>query len=166
MVLIGRNKYENRVNLDRKIAMEITWVKGSNSWFWIHANGKNIHIDPSHRRGSMEGPEMVEKADLILITHSHGDHFQRKTLDKLTGKATVIIAPAKVAKKLGTTNHLIVVAPGEEHDLGWVKVKAVHAYNLGLKGHIIHKKAHVSAICWWWMARHYTMPGTPISYRR
>ena len=47
---------------DRKIAMEITWVKGSNSWFWIHANGKNIHIDPAHRRGSIEGPEMAEKA--------------------------------------------------------------------------------------------------------
>jgi len=120
--------------------MEITWVNGSNSWFWIHANGKHIHIDPAHRRGSIEGPEMAEKADLVLITHSHGDHFQKRTLDKLTGKATVIIAPAKVANKLGTTSHLIVVAPGEEHDFGWVKVRAVHAYNLGLKGHILHKK--------------------------
>ena len=46
MVLIGRNKYENRVNIDRKIAMEITWVKGSNSWFWIRADGKNIHLFP------------------------------------------------------------------------------------------------------------------------
>lgn len=120
--------------------MEITWVKGSNSWFWIHANGKNIHIDPAHRRGSIFGPEVVEKADLILITHSHGDHFQKKTLNHLTSNATVILAPSNVARKLGTTNHVIPVVAGEVHDLGWVKVRAVHAYNLGFKGHIIHKK--------------------------
>ncbi len=120
--------------------MEITWVKGSNSWFWIRVNDKKIHIDPAYLRGSTYGPEMVEKADLVLITHSHGDHFQKKTLDNLTSNATVIIAPPNVARKLGATSHVIVVAPGEEHDLGWVKVKAVYAYNLGLKGHILHRK--------------------------
>ena len=125
---------------DRKIAMQITWVKGSNSWFWIHAKGTNIHIDPAYLRGSISGPEIVEKADLVLITHSHGDHFQKKTVDNLTSSATVIIAPRNVARKLRATSKVIVVAPGEEHDLGWAKVKAVNAYNLGLKGHILHKK--------------------------
>jgi L-ascorbate metabolism protein UlaG (beta-lactamase superfamily) len=120
--------------------MEITWVKRSNSWFWIHANGKNIHIDPSYLRGSISGPEMVEKADLVLITHAHHDHFQKKTIGNLMGNATVIIAPSNVARKLGSTGKVILIAPGEEHDLGWVKVKAVLAYNLGLKGHLLHKK--------------------------
>jgi L-ascorbate metabolism protein UlaG (beta-lactamase superfamily) len=140
MVQIGRNKYENPDDLDRKIAMEITWVKGSNSWFWIHAGGKNIHIDPAYAKVSITRPDIVDKADLVLITHAHHDHFQKKTLDNLISNATVIIAPPNVAKKLGATSQVIAVAPGEEHDLGWVKVKAVYAYNFGLKGLIVHKK--------------------------
>ena len=30
--------------------------------------------------------------------------------------------------------------PGKEQDVGWVEVKVVYAYNLGLKGLILHKK--------------------------
>jgi L-ascorbate metabolism protein UlaG (beta-lactamase superfamily) len=140
MVLIGSNKYEKRGNIDRKIAMEITWVKGSNSWFWIQASSKNIHIDPSSHKTSVHGPETIDKADLVLITHAHRDHFQKKTLDDLVGKATVVIAPRNVARRLGATGQVISIAPGEEHDLGWVKIKAVYAYNFGLKGLLVHKK--------------------------
>lgn len=121
--------------------MEITWVKGSLSWFWMKVGGKNIHIDPSYYpKGQSHGAEMVQKADLILVTHAHRDHFQAETIAELKGDATVIIAPSKVAKQLGPSDRLIVAVAGEEHDMGWVKVKAVHAYNLGLKGHIFHKK--------------------------
>jgi L-ascorbate metabolism protein UlaG (beta-lactamase superfamily) len=120
--------------------MEITWVKGSTSWFWFKVEGKNVHIDPSYTpKGQSPGVEMDEKADLILITHSHGDHFQRKTVDGLRTDATVVMAPAKVAGKLAPISPTIAV-PGQELDLGWAKVKAVHAYNLGLKGHFMHVK--------------------------
>lgn len=121
--------------------MEITWVKGSMSWFWIKAGGKNIHIDPSYTpKGQDYGPETGQKADLILITHSHGDHFQEKTINELKGRTTIIVAPGKVAKKFGPSFSGIVAELGIEHDVGWAKVKAVPAYNLGLKGHIFHKK--------------------------
>ena len=120
--------------------MEITWVKGSNSWFWFKFEGKNVHIDPSYTpKGQSPGVEMGEKADLILITHSHGDHFQKKTVEALRTDATVVMAPAKVAGKLGPARSTVAV-PGQELDLGWAKVRAVHAYNLGLKGHFLHVK--------------------------
>jgi L-ascorbate metabolism protein UlaG (beta-lactamase superfamily) len=121
--------------------MEITWVKGSMSWFWIKVGSKNIHIDPSYYpKGQGHGEEMREKADLILITHAHGDHFQEETLTELKGESTVIVAPPKVANKIGPSDKLLVAEPGKEQDLGWAKVKSVYAYNLGLKGHIFHKK--------------------------
>jgi L-ascorbate metabolism protein UlaG (beta-lactamase superfamily) len=121
--------------------MELTWVKSSTSWFCIKSSGKNIHIDPSYYpKGHSRGPEMNEKADLILITHSHGDHFQRETVDDLKGAGTIIIGPEKVARKLTGMENVKIAEPGQEHDLGWAKVKAVHAYNLGLKGQIFHKK--------------------------
>ena len=121
--------------------MEFTWVEGSTSWFRIKAGDKIIHIDPSYYpKGHAHGPEMKDKADLILITHSHAGHFQRQTVGDITGNSTVIIAPRNVAKKLGPAEHVIVAGPGKEQDIGWVKVKVVYAYNLGLKGHILHKK--------------------------
>lgn len=121
--------------------MEFTWVEGSTSWFRIRTGGKIIHIDPSYSpKGHSHGPEMNDKADLILITHSHGDHFQKGTVEQLAGSSTMIVAPENVAKRFGPAGNFKVAAPGEEHDLGWVKVKAVYAYNLGLKGHLFHKK--------------------------
>jgi L-ascorbate metabolism protein UlaG (beta-lactamase superfamily) len=121
--------------------MELTWVDGSTSWFRIKTNGKVIHIDPSYfPKGHAHGTELNEKADLILITHSHGDHFQKKTLEALSSDSTLTIAPWKVVKKLRRTDKVTVTEPGKEHDIGWVKVRAVYAYNLGLKGHIFHKK--------------------------
>jgi L-ascorbate metabolism protein UlaG (beta-lactamase superfamily) len=120
--------------------MELTWVKGSTSWFWIQANGKNIHFDPSYSGNKTRGPEMDKKADLILITHVHRDHFQKETVTDLQGSTTAVIAPSTVAKKLGGTDKVTVVEPGKELDLGWAKVRVVYAYNLGLRGHILHKK--------------------------
>jgi L-ascorbate metabolism protein UlaG (beta-lactamase superfamily) len=121
--------------------MEITWVDSSTSWIRIRSGGKVIHIDPSYTpKGHHQGPEMNEKADLVLITHSHGDHFQKETVEALVGRSTLIITPKKVATKLGPSQQTVVTGPGKEHDIGWVKVRAVDAYNLGLRGHIFHKK--------------------------
>ena len=125
----------------RKVySMEFVWVNGSMSWFWIKAEGRNIHIDPSYYpKGQVHGPEMEQKADLILITHSHPDHFQKKTVELLKGDGTIVIAPSKVAQKRAPSKTTIAEL-GKEEDLGWAKVKPVYAYNLGLKGHIFHKK--------------------------
>jgi L-ascorbate metabolism protein UlaG (beta-lactamase superfamily) len=121
--------------------MEITWVKGSMSWFWIKIGGKNIHIDPSYTpKRETPGDELKDNADLILVTHAHGDHFQEGTLNALKGDGTIIIAPAKVVKRIGVLGQIQVAEIGKEQDLGWVRVKPVYAYNLGLKGHIFHKK--------------------------
>ena len=83
---------------------------------------------------------MEDRPDLILITHSHGDHFQKETVADLKGPGTIIIGPQKVARELAGMDNVQIAEPGQEHDLGWAKVKAVHAYNLGLKGHVFHKK--------------------------
>lgn len=121
--------------------MEITWVKGSMSWFWIKSGGKHVHIDPSYTpKRQAPGNDEGDKADLILVTHAHGDHFQEETLEALRGEGTVVIAPAKVARRIGSSGQVRVAEIGKEQDLGWIRVKPVLAYNLGLKGHIFHKK--------------------------
>ncbi len=37
--------------------------------------------------------QQTDAANLILISHAHGDHFSPSDIDKLTGPNTVIIAP-------------------------------------------------------------------------
>jgi len=121
--------------------MEIVYVSGRSSWFWIRAEGKSVHIDPAYRdRHQPHGPELEDRADLVLITHAHGDHWQRETMGHLRGDETTVIAPIRVAKKFRPVRRIKVAEPGLEFDLGWIKVRCVDAYNLGIKGHLLHKK--------------------------
>jgi L-ascorbate metabolism protein UlaG (beta-lactamase superfamily) len=68
----------------------------------IHASlmlefcGRTIHVDPT---GDYSG---MRKADLILITDTHGDHFGPLTVADLYKEATVIVAPEAVARRIAT----------------------------------------------------------------
>lgn len=84
---------------------------------------------------------MKDKADLVLVTHSHGDHFQKETIGELLGAGTVVIGPENVVSKFNAGENIKLAEPGTQHDLGWVKIKAVHAYNLGLKGFFMHRRS-------------------------
>jgi len=44
--------------------------------------------------------ETTEKADIILVTHNHGDHCSPPKIQKLRKNSTVIIAPKNCAKRI------------------------------------------------------------------
>jgi L-ascorbate metabolism protein UlaG (beta-lactamase superfamily) len=92
--------------------------------FQIKAEGKTIYVDP------YEG-EYSEKADLVLVTHSHFDHCDTIKIDQIHKADTVVVAPfplflASVSKTGKTVKTL---KPGEEMTFGNIKVRAVEAYN-------------------------------------
>ncbi|MDH5460590.1 MAG: MBL fold metallo-hydrolase, partial [Candidatus Bathyarchaeota archaeon] len=64
--------------------LSIKWL--GHASFQIGAEGKTIYIDP------YEG-ESSEKADLMLVTHSHFDHCDASKIKKVRKADTVIIAP-------------------------------------------------------------------------
>jgi L-ascorbate metabolism protein UlaG (beta-lactamase superfamily) len=86
--------------------------------------GKVIHLDPVSEYADYS---KLPKADVILITHEHRDHLDRKAIDAiLTEKTRVIVAePCGSAVKGGT-----VVKNGEVKVIEGVKIEAVPAYNL------------------------------------
>jgi L-ascorbate metabolism protein UlaG (beta-lactamase superfamily) len=73
----------------------------------------------------------LPKADLILVSHSHGDHFDSATLNTVRGPSAVIIAPQAVFNSLSTTLKALttVLTNGASANVIGLTIEAVPAYN-------------------------------------
>lgn len=87
---------------------------------------KIIYFDPLKVEESHD-------ADLILITHSHWDHFSKEDILKIKKETTKIIAPKDSKEEiltLGfTESNIYIVEPDEEFSLHGILIKTVPAYN-------------------------------------
>src|SRR5919107_2972501 len=115
---------------------EVSWL--GHSGFRIGSGARTIYIDPYRVRAG------ARKADLILITHGHYDHFSPQDVERLTKGTTEVIAPAAVAERLG--GRVRSIAPGEEiepeHVRG-VSIRAIAAYNTSKRdrdGRVFHPR--------------------------
>ena len=64
--------------------------------------GLSIHVDPvSGLSIPTDYATEFPKADVILVTHEHGDHFDRKALEALGANADNLVTNARVAEMLG-----------------------------------------------------------------
>jgi L-ascorbate metabolism protein UlaG (beta-lactamase superfamily) len=88
--------------------------------FEIKADNKIIYIDP------FQG-EYIDKADLILVSHSHMDHCDSSKINRIMKDGTVIVAPADCASKIGRSVKSL--KPEEKTSAGNIVVQAVEAYN-------------------------------------
>src|SRR5438552_7543944 len=89
--------------LDSMLLEALDWI--GHSGFRLRAGRANVYIDPY--RVSPDAP----KADLILVTHGHYDHFSLQDIERLSHKDTVLVAPAAVSERV--TGRVISIAPGE-----------------------------------------------------
>jgi len=86
--------------------------------------GKVIHVDPYSRLADYA---TLPKADLILVTHAHGDHLDPAAIREIrTPKTIVVVSPACAGKVEGA----IVMRNGEEKTLLGIPITAVPAYNI------------------------------------
>jgi L-ascorbate metabolism protein UlaG (beta-lactamase superfamily) len=83
-----------------------------------------IHIDPV---GHYADYAALPKADLILITHEHGDHLDAEVVKLLGKQGTEIFLTDACRAKLGTGT---VMKNGDIREYGSLKIEAVPAYNL------------------------------------
>ena len=70
-------------------------------------------------------------ADLILITHEHGDHYNVETLTALAGENTMIITNPAVFEMLpdALKAKATMIGNGEETMFGDLKIEVIPAYN-------------------------------------
>ena len=69
------------------------------------------------------------RADLVLVTHDHFDHFSPDDIARVATPRTTLIGPASVTAEVGGVAALTLSA-GETVTVGSVTVTAVPAYNL------------------------------------
>lgn len=95
--------------------------------FVMQWNGLMIYNDPAPSATYVGLP----KADLILVSHTHGDHFSTAHIDAVRGAGCLIIAPQAVYNGLTAAQktNAIVLANGASTNVLGLTVNAVPAYN-------------------------------------
>jgi L-ascorbate metabolism protein UlaG (beta-lactamase superfamily) len=103
--------------------------------FKVIGGGKTIWMDP------FKIPDGVEKADILLITHDHFDHYNAEDVAKVVGEQTITVSPFEAETPSGERKLLKV---GETTEIDGIKIEAVAAYNVDKRneeGEHFHPKA-------------------------
>jgi L-ascorbate metabolism protein UlaG (beta-lactamase superfamily) len=102
--------------------LKISWL--GHDGFRIK-NAKTVYIDPYVM-------EAGEKADILLISHEHFDHFSPGVIKKIVTSTTTIITTPAVKRQLSGTKakEIRAVKPGEKIIVDDVSVETVPAYNV------------------------------------
>ena len=87
-----------------------------------------IYNDPVGATATYTG---LPRPNLMLVSHSHGDHFSATTLDALQQSGTLIIAPAAVYSSLSQKLKALAIplANGQQTNVLGLNVEAIPAYN-------------------------------------
>jgi len=83
-----------------------------------------IHIDPVRSSGSYASRP---KADLILVTHEHGDHLDPQLIEDLRKQNTILLTSERAGAKMEWARLMKV---GERNVVNNITVEAVPAYNI------------------------------------
>ena len=91
-------------------------------------NGLVIYNDPDSPTSLYNG---LPKADLILVSHEHGDHFDTAAIDVVRKTNTIIIATAQIFSTMSATHRALtgVLTNGGSTNVLGMTVQAVPAYN-------------------------------------
>jgi L-ascorbate metabolism protein UlaG (beta-lactamase superfamily) len=116
--------------MEKTAASLKAWAESHITWFGQSAfrvrtdAGPAVFIDP------FMVPPRAGPADLILVTHPHRDHYDRKAIRGLSRAATKVVLPRSCA---GSGE--IGMSPGESLSFGEARVSGIPAYNLEKRFH-------------------------------
>ena len=100
--------------------MSVTVLWLGHAAFKLSSADKNIYIDPWKIK------ESPHDATIVLVSHSHPDHYSASDIAKVSGPDTKIVAPVDVAAGQKGYQSL---SPGRQVTVSDVTITAVAAYN-------------------------------------
>ena len=101
----------------------------------ITCNSTVIHIDPVSRYADYT---KLPEADIILVTHHHGDHLDAGAISDIKKENSTILLTSLCAQQLGEGH---VLKNGQDYNTAQVNIRAVPAYNITHKrdnGNVFH----------------------------
>ncbi len=119
------------------IKNKIEWLRSSHAYGSACvriAHDKVVYIDPS----SLSSEQTGIKADFILVTHSHDDHFSISTIQELCMESTTIVTSKDCYDELIEASpgfKTLALSPGENVTIDDVTIEAIPAYNLESSAH-------------------------------
>ena len=114
--------FEKDIFKTSKGELAITFI--GHGTLMMEFNGKVIHIDPVSRYADYT---KLPKADLILITHEHGDHLDPKTINLLQKESTEVVLTNICSEKYTGTE---IMKNGDSGTFAGLNIEAVPAYNI------------------------------------
>jgi L-ascorbate metabolism protein UlaG (beta-lactamase superfamily) len=102
--------------------LTITFI-GHGTLMFRHGE-KVIHVDPVGREGDYT---TLPDADLILVTHEHGDHLDLEAIGNILKDGTVIVGSRSCEGRL---DGAVVMENGGETTAAGYRIEAVPAYNI------------------------------------
>ncbi|MBI2105420.1 MBL fold metallo-hydrolase [Candidatus Woesearchaeota archaeon] len=90
---------------------------------------KIIYIDPVKISSK-------EKADIILVSHSHFDHFSLEDISKITSRETnILITPDSQSKLKNISGKVVLIEPNKKYNVQGILIETFPSYNTNKKFH-------------------------------
>ncbi len=124
--VFAQDTFEKDTIKTSKGNLEITFIGHASLMFRF--DNKNIFIDPWSKLADYS---KFPKADLIVLTHHHGDHLDLSAIEKIKTDKTIIVCTKLCEEKIPEG---IVMNNGDEKTVDGIDIKAIPAYNM------VHKR--------------------------
>jgi len=103
---------------EKAMSVKLQWF--GHASFKISSGSDVIYIDPWKLK------DTPHDATLVLVSHSHYDHYSAEDIAKVSGMTTKLVAAEDVIQKQGKGQTL---KPGQSIDVNGIKITGIPAYN-------------------------------------
>ncbi len=100
------------------MSISLQWL--GHASFRIRHDDTVIYIDPWKLKGS------PKDATIVLVSHSHYDHYSAEDVARVSGPDTKLIAPVDVIGEYGNGQ---AIKPGQKIEIEGISISGVSAYN-------------------------------------
>ena len=121
---------ETAVQKGKEKAMSVKLQWFGHASFKISSGSDVIYIDPWKLK------DAPHDGTIVLVSHSHGDHYSAEDIAKVSGMTTKFVAAEDVIQKQEKGQ---VLKPGQSIDVNGIKITGVPAYNITKQFHLKSK---------------------------